>query len=276
MDEMVIQKHSFDVAKNRLKDFSEKMADELIIDRVQTEGGFLGLGDHKVTGEELNGRLEIIQKNFIAVNTTNNKVIREFREIYNALDVLDKDYIASIVANVKAIEKTSYDVRRQQETLKQHNEKLANQQSKLDMHQVEIEKNIANIAKIVDLLKGFMNRLEGYKHLDDIDKIWNDCRKLNQDMTELSSFISEAIEIGENNTKKINEMKHLIQVQDEQHSKCLDTQKKYIESIIPHVAETENTDLLLKKLNKKIQYTYWIAGGSMMLVLVEFFLLLLR
>ena len=276
MEEITIQKHSFDVAKNRLKEFTEKTEAELAIDRVQTEGGFLGLGDHKVTGEELNRRLETIQKNFIAINTTNNNVKREFREIYNTLDVLDKDYISSIVANVKAIKKTSHDVRKQQETLKQHNEKLANQQSKLDMHQIGIKKNIQEISIIIAVLKDFMNQLKGYKHLNDIDKIWNDCQKLNQDMTELSSFISEAIEIGENNTKKINEMKHLIQVQDEQHSKCLDTQKKYIESIMPHVAETEDTDLLLKKLNKKIQYTYWIAGGSMMLVLVEFFLLLLR
>lgn len=46
--------------------------------------------------------------------------------IYNALDALDRDYIASIIANVKAIEKTSNDVRVQQGTLKQHHEKLAN------------------------------------------------------------------------------------------------------------------------------------------------------
>lgn len=100
MNEMVIKRHSFDLAKNRLKEFFEKTEAELEIDKVQTDGGFLGLGDHKVTGYELNRRLETIQGHFIAVNTTNNKVIKEFREIYNALDALDRDYIASIVANV--------------------------------------------------------------------------------------------------------------------------------------------------------------------------------
>lgn len=127
MNEIVIKRHSFDLAKNRLKEFSEKTEAELEIDKVRADGGFLGLGDHKVTGYELNRRLETIQEHFIAVNTTNNKVLKEFREVYNALDVLDKDYITSIVANVKAIEKTSNDVRVQQGTLKQHNEKLANQ-----------------------------------------------------------------------------------------------------------------------------------------------------
>lgn len=130
MNEIVVKRHSFDMAKNRLKEFSEKTEAELKIDKVETEGVFLGLGNHKVTGYELNERLETIQKHLIDANATNNKVIKVFREIYNALDALDKDYITSIVANVKAIEKTSNDVRVQQETLKQHNEKLANQQNK--------------------------------------------------------------------------------------------------------------------------------------------------
>lgn len=191
MNEIAIKRHSFNLAKNRLKEFSEKTEAELEIDKVRTDGGFLGLGDHKVTGYELNRRLETIQEHFIAVNTTNNKVIKEFREVYNALDVLDKDYITSIVANVKAIEKTSNDVRVQQGTLKQHNEKLANQQIKLDAHQAEIEKNVANISKIVTALKVFKEKLEGYKHLTDIDKIWNDCKTIQNEIRVVSDSITK-------------------------------------------------------------------------------------
>lgn len=191
MNEIAIQRHRFDSAKNRLKEFSEKTEAELEINKVQTSGGFLGLGSHIVEGAELNDRLEAIQNNFIAVNTTNNKVIREFREVYHALDVLDKDYITSIVANVKAIEKTSNDVRVQQETLKQHNEKLANQQSKLDAHQTEIEKNVVNISKIVAALKAFKEKLESYKHLTDIDKIWNDCKAIQNEIRVVSDSITK-------------------------------------------------------------------------------------
>ena len=191
MNEIAIKRHSFDLAKNRLKEFSEKTEAELEIDKVRTDGGFLGLGDHKVTGYELNRRLETIQGHFIAVNTANNKVIKEFREVYNALDALDKDYITSIVANVKAIEKTSNDVRVQQGTLKQHNEKLANQQSKLDEHQTEIEKNVANISKIVTALKVFKEKLEGYKHLTDIDKIWSDCKTIQNEIRVVSDSITK-------------------------------------------------------------------------------------
>lgn len=182
MNELEVKRHGFDLAKDRLKDFSETTAAELKIDDVSVEGGFLWMGDHKVTGKELNERIETIQNHLITINNTNNKVIKEFREVYNALDVLDKDYITSIIANIKAIEKTSNDVRKQQKILKKHNDTLAGQQRKLDIHQAEIEKNIANVSKIVTALKVFKEKLEGYEHLTDIDKIWNDCVSLQSDI----------------------------------------------------------------------------------------------
>ena len=245
MNEMVIKRHSFDLAKNRLKEFSERTEAELEIDRVETDGGFLGLGDHKVTGYELNRRLETIQGHFIAVNTTNNKVIKEFREIYNALDALDRDYIASIVANVKAIEKTSNDVRVQQGTLKQHHEKLASQQSKLDAHQVEIEKNVANISKVVAALKVFKEKLESYKHLSDIDKIWNDCQKWHQEISTLSGNISDAITKSNSaNAKAISDVKVLLKDTDDKAGKLaesLNEQVCRIDDIRTFIDELKNT-----------------------------------
>lgn len=210
MNEIAIKRHSFDSAINSLKEFTEKTEDELEIAKVQTDGGFFGLGDHKVTGDELNKRLETIQKHFIAVNATNNKVIKAFREVYNALNVLDKDYITSIVANVKAIEKTSNDVRVQQGTLKQHNEKLANQQSKLDAHQAEIEKYVAYISKIVTVLKDFKEKLVGYSHLQDIDNMWDD------------------LDVCKKNIEKINEN---IQTQQSELNNLATTSKNHTESI---------------------------------------------
>lgn len=212
MNEVAIKRHNFDLAQKRLKEFSEKGEAKLAIDRVRTDGGFFGLGNHKVTGSELNSRLETIQEHFITVNTTNNKIIKEFREVYNALDALDKEYIAGILANVKAIEKTSNDVRVQQGTLKQHHEKLAKQQSKLDAHQTEIEKNVENISKIVAVLKNFQEKLEGYKHLTDIDKIWNDCKTIqnkiqtvSDSITKLSKKTTEDIASANNKNKALSD-----------------------------------------------------------------------
>ena len=205
MNEIAIKRHDFDLAKNRLKEFSEKNEAELAIEKVRTEGDFFGLGDHKVTGDELNKRLAAIQWNFISVNTTNNKIIKEFREIYNALDALDRDYIASIIANVKAIEKTSNDVRRQQMTLEQHHDKLASQQNKLDTHQAEIEKNVANITKIVATLKAFKDKLESYYHLTDIDNIWNEIRVVSDSMTKLSQKTTDEINAANHKNQALSD-----------------------------------------------------------------------
>ena len=170
-----IKRHNFELAKNRLKSFSENTAEEINFMDVQESTLFVF--DHRITGKEFKDQLEVIQKNFMSTNEISNKIIKEFRAIYDALDTLDRDYILSIVANVKAIEKTSDDIRKQQTVLREHNEKLLNQQSLLDDHQIEIKKTVDNISKIVEVLKNFKEKLDIYKHLVDIDIIWNDVSK---------------------------------------------------------------------------------------------------
>lgn len=303
MNEIEIQRHSFELAKNRLKKFSEKKDTELKIENVKTNGGFLGLGNHKVTGYELNSRLEAIQEHFISVYTTNNNVIKEFREVYNALDALDKDYITSIIANVKAIEKTSNDVRKQQNILKQHNKKLEEQQQKLDMQQAEIEKNVENISTIVNILKGFKESLEEYKHLTDIDKIWNEVKENTEKFNELAQTderMRESINSNEFDIsvlkeykEKLSDISHLDDVDiiwkdvDEHKSQLIeckkrdedivDTIQKNKEEVDENIANAVHTsNAAIESLTKKIKYAYWIAGGSAGLAIVELILLLIK
>ena len=266
MNEITIEKHNFNLIKERLKEFSEITDAELAIDSVKTDGGFFGMGNHKVTGSELNCRLGTIQENFIKINTTSNKIIKEFREVYNALDVLDKDYITSIVANVKAIEKTSNDVRTQQGTLKQHNEKLLTQQSKLDTHQAEIEKNVSNISKIVTALKVFKEKLEEYKHLTDIDNIWNDCKSIQReirvvsdDIADFSQKITADIAMVDNNNRELsdlvdreililrNETKFLRELLEDL-SKKIEVTASLLDKQIPIIQESATFSEYLKKI----------------------------
>lgn len=242
--ELAIKKHSFDLAKERLKEFSENDAAEIKLRHVQTDGVLFA---HKVTGEEFNDRLETIQDNFIAVNETNQKVIKEFREVYNALDVLDKDYITSIVANVKAIEKTSNDVKKQQKALERHNKEIIEQQSKLDVHQAEIEKNVENISKIVDVLNSFREELKSYEHLADIDKIWNDCNAIQDKISAMSNEFGGFKKVSENIAQAEN---------------------------IARISRT--TGNAVDSLTRKVKYACLIAGGSMGLAIIELVLILMR
>lgn len=246
MNEIVIKKHNFELAKNRLKEFSEKKEAELKIDKVRTDGGFLGLGDHKVTGYELNNRMETIQKHLIDINTTNNKTIKEFREIYNALDALDKDYITSIVASVKAIEKTSNDVRIQQGVLNQHNKKQQLQQNKLDAHQGEIDKIVDNIKKTVSVLKAFKEKLDGLKHLTDIDKMWSDCKTIHNEVRVVSDSFSMSIkaanERSQENVKRVEALRTALTIAEkkiEDLSKQSNGLIEKLDSVIAFTMEVE-------------------------------------
>ena len=311
MNEIAIKQHSFEIAKNRLKEFSEKTETKLTLDTVDTDG-FFPFSDHRVTVQELNIRLANIQDHFATINETNNKIIREFREVYNALDVLDKDYITSIIANVKAIEKTSNDVRIQQNILKQHNEKLENQQNKLDIHQVEINKSVESISKIVNALKIFKDKLEEYRHLNDIDQIWRDIENhssmLAENKRKEEQFLInlKTIEITNNDIrkqqdtlKKENEKleKYYIKLDTHQSetdknmenvSNTLDERKKRDEILLSiiqknkvevnkHIIDiTQRTNDTLLSLTKKVKYTYRLAGSAIGLAIFELILLLKR
>ena len=65
-----------------------------------------------------------------------------------------------------------------------------------------------------------------------------------------------------------------MQHQDEEMKNLIHSNKELVDQSL--AAEKEKTDTALQQLNKKLQYAYWIAGGSMALALVELFFILLR
>ena len=189
MNELSIKTHDFELAKKRLKEFSQKKADELDIDTVRTDGGFLGLGNHKVTGYELNERLSIIQKHLIDLNNTNNKTIKEFGQVYSALEALDKDYIQAILISIKATEKTS---------------------ERIQTTQDQIKKIVDDQKKTLEVLKKFKQKLDGYNHLGDIDKIWIDFHKWHNEITTLSNSIDSTMVISKANAQKVEDLEAIL------------------------------------------------------------------
>lgn len=186
MGELVISTHEFETAKNRLKDFSQKLPKDLDIDHVETDGGFLWLFDHNVTGRELNDRLSTIQDHLISLNDTNKDTIKEFRQVYNALEALDKDYIQAILVSIKATEKTSEKIKATQE----------------DLSEV-----VSNQKKTLEVLKKFKQRLDTYKHLGDIDKIWADCQKWHEEIPALLGSLSDTVSTVEAHTEAISDVR---------------------------------------------------------------------
>lgn len=282
----IIEKHDFELIKKRLKEFSEKTQSELEIKRVEEDSWLVF--DHNVTGKELNERLETIQRLFIDVNTTNNSVIKEFREVYNALDVLDRDYITAIMNNLSAIGKTSDDVRIQQRTLKKHNEKL-------NFQQKEIEKNVLNIEKIVEVLKTYKEKLESYEHLMEIDEIWNDCKASRDKNIEISKTVEENkflleqlkcdIRSVEDKIKKLvlfmNHLEKLEHIDDidyiskevDKHSIKIHECKEQFEELSVYIQSSKEEmnklrDAIVERLDKKIRLLQWTTGGVFTAVII--------
>lgn len=184
MGKLDIQYHDFENAKKEIKEFSEQTTTDLDLKRVDDSKGigeflgdwFFGRGigkDHLVKGEELNDLTLQIQTHLHYINNTQIKLIKEFGQVYSALEALDKDYIQAILVAIKATEETSEGIQKTQE---------------------QIKKIVENQRKTLEELKKFKQKLDGYAHLGDIDKVWGDCQKWHQEMESLSKDISTAKE----------------------------------------------------------------------------------
>lgn len=197
MGELVIQYHDFENAKKEIKKFSEQTTTDLDLKRVDDSKGvgeflgdwFFGRGigkDHLVKGEELNDLTSQIQTHLHSINNTQIKLIKEFGQVYSALEALDKDYIQAILVSVKATEETSEGIQKTQE---------------------QIKKIVENQRKTLEELKKFKQKLDSYAHLGDIDKMWGDGQKWHKDMASLTKEISTTTEHSKDNFKKIEVLK---------------------------------------------------------------------
>ena len=221
MSNLVIKTHNFEIAKKGLKEFSQKKAEELKLNTVRTDGGFLGLGDHKVTGSELNNRLSTIQNLLIELNSTNNRTIKEFGQVYSALEALDKDYIQAILISIKATEKTS---------------------KRIEATQDQIKRIVDDQKKTLEILKKFKHKLDSYAHLGDIDKIWNDCQNWYNNITTLSNSIDKATSTSDANTQKVEGLKETLKITEEKIAgldNSLNQQITQIESVYAFSCELE-------------------------------------
>ena len=142
--ELVIKTHNFEDAKRRLKEVSEKKIEGFEINIVGTKDKFLFLeGDHKVTGDEFNDRIIAINQHLINLHTKTYENNKEFGEVYNALEALDKDYIAVILTSINAIEEVSKHMREEIDTIKEVQKKILENFQKFKQ---ELKMDIAEIS----------------------------------------------------------------------------------------------------------------------------------
>ena len=144
--ELVIKTHNFEDAKRRLKEVSEKKPEEFEIGLVKLKEKFWFLkevGEHKVTGDEFNSRIIAINRHLTNLHTKTYENNKEFGEVYNALEALDKDYIAVILTSINAIEEVSKHMREEIDTIKEVQKKILENFQKFKQ---ELKMDIAEIS----------------------------------------------------------------------------------------------------------------------------------
>ena len=90
--------HNFEIQKENIRKFSNKILEPVELKAVDEK--FLWKFDHRVTGTEFNAAIEQIQEAFKKNYEISKDIVREFKDVYNTFESLDKDYIQGICASV--------------------------------------------------------------------------------------------------------------------------------------------------------------------------------
>lgn len=211
--DLQISNHDFNAAKEQLKKFAEQDVKELKFDKVRTHEDIFGLewAENGVTGKELNSLIEKLQKYFSNVYDRDQNLIKEFGEVYKALEALDKDYIQAILTSVSAIKKTNEKILIEQEridksidkqtatlvALKQFKEKVSAQLSEIDSSKLvtlieQLESRVEEIEKSSSIMKDESSEISQLKN--ELDSVKSQVNILSNKL--LTSFVLTGIATG--------------------------------------------------------------------------------
>lgn len=177
MKKQIIEAHKFEEAKKNLQAFSEKTKTTYSISKVKSNGGLFGLGNHKVTGDELNNIINQIQDYLIKANECAMETIDEFSEVFDTFDALDKEYIQSILLSIESAE-------------------VANDKAEKALKGIKV--SLLELSKIVDELNKFKIKLESLEHLGNVDDLYANLEKL-------SDYVNSNLILKDEYETKVND-----------------------------------------------------------------------
>ena len=212
-----------------------------------------------------NGRIEVAQNNI--------KVIQD--ELEYAQKDLDKhmeiqkkivDGLTQFKGKIDSY-KHLKDIDNMWENLEKLVNKIPTISGEINNIKIDIQKNVNELNNI----KRFKDRLENYKHLEDIDKIWNNLEYLRVIKSKL-----ETIENSENFRNAIEGLKKLksnIELRLRNTFNFIEQQKKKIEDLETSLQASQDENI---SLSKKLNMSYLLGGGALILGIFNIFYLFLR
>lgn len=137
------------------------------------------------------------------------------------------------------------------------------------VHLKEIDTIWGNVENHSKKLEGLIE--SGQKTNDAVAQNQKDIAELNQGLSAIA-HLNDVDNLWESNETHSEEIKAL-QEQGEDARKLIQQNKDLADQSLAE--EKSRIDTMMQSLNKKIQYAYWVAGGSMALALIELFVILL-
>jgi len=252
---LVIKEHDFKEAKRSLQKYTEQGQIDVALSRVPTDGGLFNLGNHKVTGSELNGITSQIQDYLIKINTLSQGLVDEFGQVYKAFEALDKDYITGIVGAIKSAEEVSKKEQEDRKKLRDTVNKLDKTVDALAKFKADLDKlkHLADIDKawkllerqeeLVKTLSSFQTELARLKHIKDIDSVWEREESIEKKIGLIDNKIVALLKTIDSVTEAVAEMKRAVVAADKRQENFINSAEKAFAdrqtSIDHHLAERE-------------------------------------
>ncbi len=172
MNELVVKKNKFDKSLANIDKMAKENKKLPEFQCFQEKTGPFELFNAKVTGAEMNEFAAQVQKNFIILNNKTNMFYKQFTEIYNAFESLDKEYISGIVAAFnQAVEATN----------------------KAEDAQKDIKNTIDLLEKTVEKIKEFNNKVSYELSLIDSDNWRENALKHQKELNNLDKKAEEIV-----------------------------------------------------------------------------------
>ena len=179
----IIIRHNFDQALRRLERFSNSTPSVPNIEKFETDGGLFGWGDHYINGHEMNNYVEKVQEHLSKQNSVLISTIKEFREVYNTFNFLDKEYLQGIISAVDAANKASEGARAASNQAKEAAVKALKNED-------DIRKEVEALRKVVEKIKSIREDLN--TKISKIEESVNEDRNFfNQEISKRTIAYSE-------------------------------------------------------------------------------------
>lgn len=306
VDSKKIIANEFEKCKENLKLFLKETEKDLSFTKVNYTDwkGFL---THTVTGAEFNTLTSEIQNHLKDFRDSEIKIVKELQGIYNTFVALDNEYLKKIMYSIsnsnEAINKANeglIEAEKRIEDIKETNEKLQIAQNKIEAVNKKLQNTQENIDKTIEFqkrtvesLSQFKNKIDSYRHLKDIDNIWENLQKLEKFKEKLEKnkhledidkiwndldylkLIKSKLETIENLNKLTNDVEELKKLNSsvELSLDFIEENQKKIEDLETNLQATQNVN---QSLSKKLNTSYFLGGGALILALFNIFYLFLR